>query len=44
MPSFNAVFILKNVVELASSGMDFLEAGSEVKRQQAGVEQSYSKV
>ena len=30
MPSFNAVFIVKNIVELISCAMDFLEAGSEV--------------
>ena len=31
MPSFNAVFIAKNVVELLGCCYDFLEAGSQVK-------------
>lgn len=30
-PSFNVVFIVKNVVELVGCGMDFLDAGSEVR-------------
>jgi hypothetical protein len=31
MPSFNAVFIAKNIVELIGCAYDFLEAGSQVK-------------
>jgi hypothetical protein len=30
-PSFNVVFIVKNIVELVGCGMDFLDAGSEVR-------------
>jgi len=30
-PSFNVIFIVKNVVELGACVLDFLEAGSEVK-------------